>query len=297
MAEINETVKLNPKIDFFKFDLRAEKQQEKFAEIFNKHNGNWFDIERELKGKEGFTPTVISNLKFTHNLAEWSNNDKALITVFQKDNHINSMWDMALNLTKTAFIEKVKAVAPAKTEDERKAFAINLHSQLFHLQPTAMLVNMVKDPEVPFFNDAVGVNIAKVLEKQKQDDFNIKIKSIYEILKKEDTLKDIPIESHEAVTTQLKNLQRVVAVSPIPDAVPALYNAGFLAAFHISEMPPAQFKAMMGNKGLDDDTIMQIHNHSQQVRARNQQTIMSLMEVERGTGIAMIDKGLGGFTK
>lgn len=172
MAEINETLKLDPKIDFFKFDLQAEKQQKVFAEIFSKNQGNWSAIKSELTGKEGFTDTVINKLEFTQNLSVWSNNNAEVVSLFQKDDKTNSLRDIALSLDKTAFIDKVKATAPAGTDEEKQVFALNLRRNLFNIEPTAMLVNLVKDPKVPFLNDATGSNIAAVLTKQPE--FNIK---------------------------------------------------------------------------------------------------------------------------
>ena len=66
MATKDETQKLNPKIDFFKFDLREDKQQTVFAKIFSEKNGDWSAIKSELLRKEGFNPKVINNLEFTH---------------------------------------------------------------------------------------------------------------------------------------------------------------------------------------------------------------------------------------
>ena len=97
-------------------DLKTDNQQKFFQNVFEKNNGNWSAIKTDLTGKVGFTTAVINNLEFTHNLAKWSNNNKALITVFQKNDQINSMRDIALNLNKTKFIEKVTPVAPGATD-------------------------------------------------------------------------------------------------------------------------------------------------------------------------------------
>lgn len=281
---------MSEKIDFFKFDLKADKQQKAFDDTYKKNNGNWSAIKSALTEVEGFTPAVINNLEFTHHLAEWSKDNKDLIAVFQKDKHLNSMRDIAAKLNKAAFIEKVQDAAPAESEEEKKAFALNLHRELFRLEPTAMLVNMVKDPKVPILNDAIGAQVAAVLEKQ--PDFNIKTTSVYEVIKNEAALKDVPVEIHEAVKTQLKTLQRLAAVAPDPEALPVLYNAKLHTALQISAIPQAQFVSAMSNSGLDDNTLMQIHSNAQQARVRNEQAIMALIEAGKGTGVAMIDKGM-----
>ncbi|CAA9890525.1 conserved hypothetical protein [Candidatus Methylobacter favarea] len=290
MATTSETIKIDPKIDFFKFDLQAEKQKKVFAVIFSKHNGNWSAIKSELSGKEGFNDTVIKKLEFTHNLAAWSNNNAELVSLFQKDEDTNSLRDIAISLDKTAFIDKIKATAHTGTDEEKRAFALNLRRDLFNIEPTAMLVNLVKDPKVPFLNDATGANIAAVLTKQPE--FNIKTTSVYELIKNETAFKDISADGQDAVKTQLKILQRIAAVSQDPDAVPVLFNAKVQSAMQISALPKAQFMAAFSESDLDEDTIAQIHHNAQQTKVRNEHFLMSSREAAQPTGVAMIDKSL-----
>jgi len=49
----------------------------------------------------------------------------------------------------------------------------------------------------------------------------------------------------------------------------------------------------MQDKGLDDDTLNQIHTNAQYTRVRNEHALMALKEAGRGTGVDMIDKSLG----
>lgn len=286
-AENNNFVDL--KINFFKFDLKADKQKA-FEKIYKNNDGVWSVIKPKLIGMAGFTDAVINNLEFTDHLADWGSNNAKLVSIFQKDEKIHSLRDIALSLNKTAFIKKVKAVAPNEVEEEPETFALNLHNQLFHIEPTAMLVNIIKDPETPLFNDAISSNVATVLASQPA--FNIKTTSVYDILNNKETLKDIPVKSQEAVTSQLKNLQRIVAVSPVLDAVPVLYNANIHSAMQISALPKAQFMAAFIESDLDENTLAQIHHNAQQSKVRNEHFLMSIREAGQATGVAMIDKSL-----
>lgn len=289
MANQTKNQVMSRKIEFFKFDLKANDQQKAFEDSYKNNNGNWSAIKSDLAGKEGFTPAIINNLEFTNNLAELSNNNKDFISVFQKDKNINSIRDIAA-LDKTTFIEKVKNTAPAGSEEDKQAFAVGQYNKLFSIEPTVMVVNMIKNPQVPILNDATGSHIAAILEKQ--SDFNIKTTSVYDIINNEETFKDIPLASQGAVKTELKTLQRIVAVSPEPDAVPVLRNANLLSAFQISSIPKAQFMSAMSTSGLDENTITQIHNNAQQAQVRNEHVIMALREVQKGTGVDMIDKSM-----
>ena len=289
MADQKENLKLDSKLNFFKFDLKADKQKA-FNEIYKSNAGDWTVIKSELASKPGFTDAIINNLEFTHQLSSWGNNNAELVSIFQKDKQTNSLRDIALNLNKTEFIDKVISAAPAGAKKDKQAFALNLHQELFQLQPTAMLVNMVKDPQVPFLNDAVGINVANVLAKQ--PDFNIKTTSVYEVINNAAALKEIPAASQDAVKTQLKTLQRIVAISPLSDAVPALYNANVHTAMQISAMPKAQFMAVFSESDLDENTLAQIHSNAQQAQVRNEHFLVSIREAAKPTGVAMIDKSL-----
>lgn len=293
MAEFNETLKLDPKIDFFKFDLHAEEQQKVFADVFSKHSGDWLAIKSDLKNKEGFTDKVITQLEFTHNLAAWSNNNPVLVALFQKDEKTNSLRDIALNLNKAAFIDKIKTATPGESDDEKQKYAINLHRNLFQRESSAMLVNMIKDPEVPMLNDAVGANMASIL--LKQPDFNIRTASVYELINNAEIWKNIPDDAQEAVKVQFKTLQRITTVTPDSDAIPVLYNHKLHTAMQIAAMPKAQFMRSLSDSGLDENMLAQIHQHAQQTQVRNEQFLISIREAAQSTGVAMIDKTLNSY--
>ncbi|MBA2937206.1 hypothetical protein HZF08_02725 [Paenibacillus sp. CGMCC 1.16610] len=109
--------------------------------------------------------------EFTNRLAEWGNGNQTLNANFQQDAAFQSMREIALKLDKTAFIAKVKDHVPSGSDEEKTAFAVNLHRELFNMEPTALLVNLIKDRNVSILNSAIGANVATVLEKQPE--FNI----------------------------------------------------------------------------------------------------------------------------
>ncbi len=281
----------NTRLGFFKNDLGKKTALHKeFEKLYNDKKGDWTDIHKTLQKNKSFNGAMLKSLAFTNELANWTNDNKALVSHFQNNKETNSMRDIANTLNKKEFTKLIIGAA-IPVGEIKTTYANKLYNGLFAKEPTAVLVNMIKDPEVPVLNDAIGAMIASVLDKQ--PDFNIKTTSIYEILKKEENLKDIPAESRDAVKSQLKTLQRIVAVSPVQDAVPVLYNAGLHTAFQISEMPSEQFMVKMKGKGLDDTTLQQIHTNAQQARVRNEHALMAIKEAAKKTGIAMIDKSLG----
>lgn len=227
---------------------------------------------------------------FASRLAEWSNDNQKLVKAFRQDKQIQSMRDIAIRLDRSAFVEKVKAAEPEASDEERQALATGLRRKLFQLEPTALVVNLIKDPQVSLLNDAVGAQVAAVLERK--PDFNIKTTSVYEVIGQEETWKDIPTDRREPVAARLKTLQRIAAITPDADAMPTLYNANLHSALQISAMPQTQFLAVMRESGLDESTARQIHDNAVQARVRNEQAIMALREARQGTGVAMIDRSM-----
>ncbi len=289
---------LNPlasRLKLFVHDFSNESVEMKnnFDKLVEEKNGDWEAIRTKLI--EDATPELVAKLDFTNKLANWTGESEAVVRLFQKDKNTNSMRDIALRFNKAtlarAFL-KLKDLPKEGDSAEAKAAVVeeDLYKKLFHLEPTAMLINMVKDIKVPLLNDAVGANVVAVLEKH--PDFNLKTTSIYEIVKNEEAFKEVLNESIEPVKSALKSLQRIVAVSPIPDAIQVLYNAKLLTAFQISELPPSQFMVMMKDKGLDEPTISQIHFNAQNTRVRNEQALNAIREVGMSTNVDMIDKSL-----
>ena len=106
--------------------------------------------------------------------------------------------------------------------------------------------------------------------------------------------KGIAFEQQDSLKAELKTLQRVVAISPVPEAVPVLMKLKVKTAFQVSEMSEAQFvQAIKADLGNDGATIArQIHRNAVNSRIRNEQALMALKEAGRGTGVAFIDKSL-----
>ena len=187
----------NTRLGFFKNDLGKKTALHKeFEKLYNDKKGDWTDIHKTLQKNKSFNGAMLKSLAFTNELANWTNDNKALVSHFQNNKETNSMRDIAITLNKKEFTKLIIGAA-IPVGEIKTTYANKLYNGLFAKEPTAVLVNMIKDPEVPVLNDAIGAMIASVLDKQ--PDFNIKTTSIYEILKKEENLKDIPAESRDAV--------------------------------------------------------------------------------------------------
>ena len=292
---MDNQLNFNEKITYFKNDFSKMVPIDTFQSFptfqatYNKNTGDWPVIKAQLE-KQGFETALVNNLEFTDRLTEWSNNNSSIITGFQNDGTINSMRDLAIKFNKKAFIDKVKPMAPGETDKEKKEVALNLHHELFQLEPTASVINIIKDPQVPILNNEVGATISSILERNTT--FNIKTNSIYEIINKDNIIKELPVEKKELVVNELKTLQRITALTPDTDAIPVLYNNHLHSAMRISDVPKTQFLVVMSNSGMDQNAVSQIYTNAQKIRTRNEQAIMALRETYQRTGIAMVDQSL-----
>ncbi|HAK78015.1 MAG TPA: hypothetical protein DCM71_14170 [Runella sp.] len=282
---LNNPLQLFFVADFKAANIRGNALSAKLDSLLVAHNNDWQVVKPLLAADDTFK-AVLPKLDFTHSLASWSGNNTTLITAFQADVQSNSMRDVALNFNREKLLSLVKKDANIPLE-EQQVVTQKLHTQLFQIEPTAVLINMVKDPQVPMLNNNVGASVSAFLENQ--PDFNIKTTSVYEALKAKDAFKDI--DDVAGVTTQLKNLQRMVAISPVPEAVPMLYQAKLHTALQVATMPLGQFTAAFQGK-LPESELIQLHQNAQYTQVRNEQTLMAFREVGKGTGIAMIDKNL-----
>lgn len=283
---------LEARLNLFKVELGKDKKlNAAFNAIYAENSGNWVAISEELNPEKGFETNIVKKLEFTHHLAEWSKDNVKLVRVFQKDKRTNSMRDIAANFNRANFtqlLSKEKACGEGKNA---KMLADNLYNDLFHLQPTAMLKRMVE--ETPIVDRNMKGNIAKFLANQ-PDTFNIKTTSVYEAFKNENAFEGIAPELHEKIKTEVKSLQRVAALSPVPEVLPVLMKANVTSAMMVSDMPEDQFvKAFSSQLGANGETVArQVHVNAVNARIRNEQALISLKEVRQGTGIAMVDKGM-----
>ncbi len=282
----NSTKAAATRLAFFKADLKTE-QQKTFDKIFEVKQGNWAAIKSELTMATGFTPELLQQLDFTHSLADWTNEDQSLVSHFQKDPAINSLRDVALQFNKSSLATTLKDALPAK---DKEATIQQLYTGLYQQEPTAVMINMIKDPAVPILNSAVGSTVASILAQQ--TDFNIRANSVYELFKQEDLFKGIAADQQETVVKELKTLQRVVRISPEPAAVPALLSANFTTGYSVSEMPRSQFMTLMAGHQMDATLALQVHENASNYRAAGEHAMMGAMEMKKGSGIAMIDRAV-----
>ncbi|MDJ0575685.1 MAG: hypothetical protein QNJ65_11025 [Xenococcaceae cyanobacterium MO_234.B1] len=272
-------------------------------------------VDTALRDAEGDLPTALSNIEeqlseseeqqqkasellprvnLAYSVADLSEDNEPLVRAIAEDSAVNNLRDMALNfnvarLTEIVDPQSVPETMVEETDDDeqkKQKFAVALQHKLFAVEPTAVLQRMVQEEEVPITDTNVRAGVVNFLANQ--PDFNIHTTSVYTALQNEAAFTNIAEEQREEVVNQLKNIQRVQAISPIPEAVPVLMDANLISAFTITEMPESTFIKSYGNT-LGEDTARQVYTNALNNRIRNEQALISMRESVRGTGLAIMD--------
>lgn len=252
--------------------------------------GDWATALTKLH--EQLPAAALQRLTFAHTLAEWSGDNLPVMKALTKQPQVTNLRDVALNFNAAKLAELVEAkevpdgVAGATPEDKAKNFAASLQNKLFASETSAVLQRMVQDAELPIKDANLRTGVATFLNNQ--PDFNIRTTSIYTALKHPDAFKDIADDQRKDVVEHLKTLQRVQAISPVSEAVPALMKANVTSAFRAAEFTESAFlRAFSGPLG--EVTARQVYTNAINTHIRNEHALTTMRQTLRGTGLAIID--------
>ncbi len=216
----------------------------------------------------------------------------AVLQRMEQDSDGENLRDLALHFNVETLAEAVELrslpedISGETAAEKKQNFAIALRQDLFKAAPTAVLQRMVQDAEIPIADTTIRAGVTSFLDNQ--PDFNIRTTSVYTALKHPEAFKGIAEEQRAGVVEQLKTLQRVQSLSPIPEAVPKLMNMNLTSAFQVAEMPESTFLSAHGAT-LGKETARQVYTTAINSRIRNEQALMIMRESIRGTGLAIID--------
>jgi hypothetical protein len=250
----------------------ADKGHQKAVEkAFKAANGDWTkasaSLQKTLPG-EAFQKATLA-----HVLADWSEDNIPLVKALVDRPNVASLRDVALHynvegLTKLVNPKGVPESATGTTAEEKaRSFAVSLNRKSYVAEPTAVLQRMVQDAEVPIADVFVRAGVTSFLSNQPA--FNIRTTSIYTALKSPDAFKGIADEHRAGVVEQLKILQRVQVISPVPEAVPVLMKANLTSAFQVAEMPESAFLRTFGN-ALGEENARQVYTLAINNRIRSE---------------------------
>jgi hypothetical protein len=256
--------------------------------------GDWSLAFKALEDEHPEIP--LSRLDFAHSLADLSNDNIHLVKTLDADPKVNTLRDVALNFNVEGLTKLVNPGAAAGTpaHDKALASAVGFRQKLFTSEPTAVLQRMVIDAEIPIADRNVATGVTQFLNNQPA--FNIRTTSVYNAIKATDAFKNIADEQRADVVEHVKTMQRVQALTLVPEAVPVLMNANLTSAFHVGEMPESTFMRSYG-EALGEDVAKQVYTNAINNRIRNEHALMTMWEAIRGTGLAIMDGNLPGMVR
>lgn len=285
-----ETLNLETRIKTLNTVLTEKHDRQTVDEALRAANGDMSAALESLKGK--LPDAELQKVGFAHSLAVLSDDHVSLVKALSGQAGITNLRDVALrfNVEKLATLVDPEAVpadtAGATADEKKKNFAFALQNKLFTAEPTAVLQRMVQEAEVPIADTNQRTGVVSFLTNQPE--FNIRTTSVYTALKHPDAFNGIADEHRPGVVEQLKTLQRVQAISPVPAAVPILMKANLTSAFRVAEIPESTFLRAHGST-LGEDTARQVYTTAINTQIRNEHAMMTMREAWRGTGLAIID--------
>jgi hypothetical protein len=286
----SQTANIKARITTLNAVLTKKDQQHAVEQSLQASNGDWPAALASLK--DHLSEASLKTVALAHALADLTGDNVPLVKALSVQPKITSLRQVALsyNAAKLSALvdpSAVPAATPGTTDGEKAMnFAVSLQHKLFNAEPSAVLQRMVQDAELPIADPALQAGVASFLNNQ--PDFNIRTTSLYSALKHPAAFQNIPDSQHAGVIEQLKTLQRVQAISPVPEAVPVLMQANVTSAYRAAELTQTAFlKAFSGPLGAD--IARQIHTNAVNSQIRNEQALTTMRHTLRGTGLAIID--------
>ena len=250
--------------------------------------------------KDGFDDSQIKAVEKTLVFQSFSDGFLPLIKTLQKENEINSLRDLALNVNKEELAKKIINDRAYPENEKAEEFVDKLYNKLFQAEPTAVLRNMLVNLNPLSVDDPdTRSGVASFLSNLPET-YDIKKTSVLEAFKHEKAFEGIAPELHGQVKNQIRSLQRVTALSPVAEAIPVLMKSNLTSAFVVSDIPESQFvRAVSQQFPINGEAIArQIYTNAINARIRNEQALMSLKELKQGSGFTMLDNGMrNGFDK
>lgn len=220
--------------------LSEAAQQRKVEAALKKANGDWTVVVKSLK-KDKSLAASLKKLDLAHSLAEWSDDNTPVVKALAAQQKVKNLRDVALNYSVIKLAEIVdpeilpETITGETATEKKQNYAVALQNRLFNIETSAVLQRMVKENEIAIADTTVRSDILNFLNNQPE--FNIRTTSIYTAIKNTDAFKGIAEDRQAGVIHQLKTLQRVQALTTVPEAVPVLIKANLTSAFQIGEMP------------------------------------------------------------
>jgi hypothetical protein len=273
--------------------LPNARQRSTVESVLQEAGGDWSKAEPVLR--ERLPEPAMQKLVLANHLAEWSGDDIPLVQALTADPQVNSLRDVAAHYGVTALADMLSTPAadaaapqpatptPPPTAQQR---AIELRRGLFTAAPTAVVQRMAIDNELPIPDATVRSGVATFLGNK--PDLDLTSTSIYTALQHPEAFSGVAADAGAAVTDHLKTLQRLITISPVPEAIPVLMDSRWSSAFDIAQVPESTFTRTLGS-AVGEDAAATLYTNALNTHIRNETALASMGDTLRGSGVAIVD--------
>ena len=273
--------------------LPNARQRSTVERVLQEAGGDWSKAEAVLR--ERLSESAMQKVSLANDLAEWSNDDVSLVQTLTADPQVNSLRDVAAHYGVTALADMLATppagaatpqAAPPTPPAAVRERAVELRRGLFAAAPTAVVARMAIDDELPIADAAVRSGVAAFLGNQ--PDLDLTATSIYTALQHPQAFSGIAADAGAAVTAHVKTLQRLVTISPVPEALPVLMDSRWSSAFDIAQVPESTFVRTLGS-AVGEDAAATLYTNALNTHIRNETALASMRDTLRGAGMAIVD--------
>jgi hypothetical protein len=249
--------------------------------------------------QEHLPEPTMARIRLANTLAEWSNDNVAFVGALTRNPDVTDIRDIASRYN-VADLAAALSAAPAQDDGEAaptgnpadakrdtiRATAVQLRQRLYTAAPTAVVQRMVADAEVPVADPAIRCGVTSFFAGQ--PDFDMRTTSVYTAFQHPKAFTGIDRDAWAGVTHTLKVLQRVQAISPVPEAIPALMESGLTSAVAVAQIPETTFRRKFSST-LGEPVTAQVHANAINVQIRNETALAAMRDIVRGSGMAIVD--------
>jgi hypothetical protein len=176
---------------------------------------------------------------------------------------------------------------PSFASRQKLLYSLLLRKSLFDAEPSAVVAQMLDTGELALGDASTSTKIKGIMANNL--DWDLRIKSVNTLLVKPDTLSSLPENEHPKIINGLRLLSRLQAISPSPEAIPALMQMNINSAFQVANMSKETFLKSFKTPSGDAETAEVVFANATNIKVRNEMMLLNGIQSIRGTGMKAID--------
>jgi len=222
----------------------------------------------------GLDTAQIEGLKLNNQLYALTDGHLPLIEALQAQRGITSAAEL-LNFTNQDWLDTLADVGLPESIENADGFVTELRDTLHATYPTAKIAQMVQRQEFATIGE-LQAPLSEFFQRAPSFDFsNSRVEDFAEIINNV-----APEQSQNiALSDTLKTLQRVFQISPTPEAMTQLLDAGIHSAFQIAGVPEASFVKRFSTILGSEELARLVHNRAGFVSTRVLDAIITTREL------------------